>query len=234
MFLKVGHRGARAYEIENTLASFKRAIELGVNAIEFDMRITRDKKLVIIHDETLKKVFGHDIHVNQSSLSELRRLTGGAIPTFEEALEFINDKVSRVLAEIKEEGYEGEVLKGIRKQGLHDRVIIVSFHEQALSRIRELDGSIETGLIYTRHKTPIPAALGLNAQYLLPLYRFVHTRDIVKAHAGGLKVIVWTINTREEAMAYNFQVANGVYLAAGMVVHNKDICEEFIQYPGIE
>ena len=51
MLLKVGHRGARAYEVENTLDSFKKAIELGVNAIEFDVRATKDEKLIVFHDD---------------------------------------------------------------------------------------------------------------------------------------------------------------------------------------
>jgi hypothetical protein len=51
---------------------------------------------------------------------------------------------------------------------------------------------------------------------------------------GSERTVFSIKEVEEEAMAYNFQVANGVYLAAGMVVHNKDICEEFIQYPGIE
>ncbi|MEW6162773.1 MAG: glycerophosphodiester phosphodiesterase family protein, partial [Nitrospirota bacterium] len=73
MFLKVGHRGARAYQIENTLESFKKAIELGVGAVELDVRKSKDGRLVIIHDDNLKKVFGKDILVNQATLKELKQ-----------------------------------------------------------------------------------------------------------------------------------------------------------------
>lgn len=55
MFLKVGHRGARAYEVENTLESFRKAIELGVNAVELDVRKSRDSKLIVCHDDNLKQ-----------------------------------------------------------------------------------------------------------------------------------------------------------------------------------
>jgi glycerophosphoryl diester phosphodiesterase len=95
MFLQVGHRGAKAYEIENTLESFKKAIELGANAIELDVRKSKDGKLVIIHDDNLKKVFGKDILVNQATLKELKQLTENKIPTIEEALEFIDKKLKR-------------------------------------------------------------------------------------------------------------------------------------------
>lgn len=207
MFLKVGHRGARAYEIENTLESFKRAIESGVNAIEFDARKSKDGKLIVIHDDNLKRVFGKDIPVNQATLKELRQLTEDKIPTIEEALKFIDKKVEKVLVELKEIGYEKKVLEVIRKEKLKDRVIIVSFHEEALANVRKLDKEIETGLIYTKHKKPIDAALKLNVQYLIPLYRFVHTKNIEDAHKNNLKVIVWTINTKQEAKEY---IAKGV------------------------
>lgn len=81
-FLKVGHRGARAYEIENTIDSFKRAIELGANAIELDVRMSKDKRLVICHDDNLKRVFGIDARIDSTTLDELKTITKGKIPAF--------------------------------------------------------------------------------------------------------------------------------------------------------
>jgi glycerophosphoryl diester phosphodiesterase len=210
MFLKIGHRGARGYEIENTLESFKKAIELGANAIEMDVRRSRDSRLVIIHDDNLKKVFGKDIQVNEATLNELKQWTNNKIPTLEEALEWIGKKVEKILVELKEVGYEKRVLEAIRKEGLSDRVIIVSFHEKALADVRKADGKIEMGLIYSRHKNPIDAALKLNASYLVPLYRFTHTQNISDAHKKNLKVIVWTINTKEEAEEYKVKGVDGI------------------------
>jgi len=98
----------------------------------------------------------------------------------------------------------------IRKEKLEDRVIIVSFHEETLAHIRTIDKKIETGFIYTKVKNPIDTALKLNAQYLVPLYRFVHRRDIAKAHKSNLKVIVWTINTPIEAQNYIAKDVDGI------------------------
>lgn len=210
MFLKVGHRGAKAYEIENTLDSFKKAIELGANAVEMDVQKSRDGKLVIIHDDNLKRVFGKDAVVGQSALKELKQLTENKIPTLQEALEFIDDRVEKILVELKKVGYEKEVLDTVKKEKLRDRVIIVSFHEQALSNIRLLDKEIEMGLIYARHKKPIDTALKLNAQYLVPLYRFVHTKDVENSHKKNLKIIVWTINTEQEAKEYLAKGVDGI------------------------
>jgi len=210
MFLKVGHRGAKTYEIENTLESYKKAIELGANAIELDVRKSNDGKIIVIHDDNLKRVFGKDISVNETTLIELRQLTGDKIPTLEEALQFIDKKVERILVELKEVGYENKVLEIIRKENLNEGVIIVSFHEPALLNVREVDGKIETGLIYAKHKNPIDAALKLKAQYLVPLYKLTHTKDIEDAHKNNLKVIVWTINTKHEAKQYRDKGADGI------------------------
>jgi glycerophosphoryl diester phosphodiesterase len=210
LFLKVGHRGARAYEMENTLQSFQRTIELGANAIEMDMRSSKDGKLVIIHDENLKRVFGRDVQVNASTLNELKKLSGDKIPTLEEALTFIDKKVEKILLELKEVGYEKRILEAIGKEGLNKRVIIISFHEQAVANVRKLDSKIETGLVYTRHKNPVHAALGLNAQYLVPFYRFIHSKNVADAHKNRLKVIVWTINTEQEAKEYRTKGVDGI------------------------
>ena len=210
MFLKVGHRGARAYETENTLESLGKAIELGANAIELDLRQAKDGKLVICHDDNLKKVFGKDLPLNEATLEELKEVTGNRIPTLQEALRFMDRKVEKILLELKEAGYEKKVLNVINKEGVGDRVIAISFLVDALVSVRNLDRNIETGLIYTKLRNPVDTALRLQAGYLLPLYRFVHTKDVEKAHKNNLKMIVWTINTNEEAKAYVAKDVDGI------------------------
>src|SRR3989338_4874688 len=210
MFLKVGHRGAKAYEIENSLESFKKAVALGANAVELDVQKSKDGKLIIIHDDNLKRVFGKDVLENLTTLKELKQLTENKILTLDEALRFIDKKVEKILVELKKEGFEKKVLEIIKKGKLKDRVIIVSFHEQALAEVRRLDKEIETGLIYAKHKNPIPTALKLNAQYLIPLYRFVHTKNVEDAHKNNLKVIVWTINTRKDVREYISKGVDGI------------------------
>ena len=207
MFLKIGHRGASAFEIENTLSSFGRAIEVGANAIEMDVRESRDGKLVILHDDNLKRVFKKDIRVNAAALDQLKQLTGNKIPTLEEALRSIGRKVEKILVELKEVGCEERILETIRNERLNERAIVMSFHEQALANIRKSDGKIDTGLIYSRHRNPIDAALRLNADYLVSFYKYTQTKHIVDAHKEGLQVIVWTINTEKEVKDY---IAKGV------------------------
>jgi glycerophosphoryl diester phosphodiesterase len=207
MFLKIGHRGARAYEVENTINSFNKAVELGANAVEMDVRQSRDGELIICHDDNLKRVFNVDLHVHESALAELKKATGNRMITLEEALHSVGKKVIKILVELKVTGSEKQVLDEVNKAKLQDSVIIVSFHEEALAAVRTWNANIETGLIYTKFRNPIAVAMKLQAQYLVPLYRFTHTKDIEKAHKNNLKVIVWTINTAEEVQTY---IAKGV------------------------
>jgi glycerophosphoryl diester phosphodiesterase len=210
--LHIGHRGARAYEPENTIRSFARAIELGVNAVELDVRKTKDNELVVIHDDKVDRTTNGKGLVSELTLKEIKSFVtdkGEKIPTLEEALDFLDRKV-KILIELKEVGVEDKVMKIVKDKGLEDNVIIISFHEEALRRIREINDKVEVGLIYVKHKDPIKAALDLKANYLLPMYKFVHSAFVKKAHQNGLKVIVWTINTPEEAHEYANKGVDGI------------------------
>jgi len=210
--LRIGHRGARAYEPENTLRSFKKAVEMGVDAVELDVRKTKDRQLVVIHDADVKKTTDGKGLVSELTLKEIKEFSAGKgekIPTLKEALDFL-DKKAKILIELKETDVEKQVLAVVRENGLQKNVIIVSFIEEALGKVRELDKEVETGLIYVKHKNPIKAALDLEASYLLPLYRFTHTANVKKAHENGLKVIVWTINKPEEVIEYIKKGVDGI------------------------
>jgi glycerophosphoryl diester phosphodiesterase len=210
--LRVGHRGARAYAPENTLASFKKAIELGVDAVELDVRKTKDNQIVVIHDADVKRTTDGEGLVAELTLGQIKSFSaegGEKIPTLGEALDFLGKKV-KVLIELKELGVEEQVLTTIKERGLEHNVVIVSFLEDALKKVRELDGNIETGLIYVKHKNPLKAALELKANYLVALYRFTHTANVVKAHENGLKVIVWTINNPQEVEEYAKKGVDGI------------------------
>jgi glycerophosphoryl diester phosphodiesterase len=210
--LRVGHRGARAYAPENTLASFKKALEIGVDAIELDVRKTRDNQLVVIHDADVKRTTDGEGLVSELTLAQIKSLStegNEKIPTLDEVLDFLDKKV-KVLIELKEAGIEERVLSIVHAKGDEKNVVIISFLEDALKKVRELNKSIETGLIYAKHNNPVKAALELKANYLIALYRFTHTATVQKAHENGLKIIVWTINTAEEAQEYAKKGVDGI------------------------
>lgn len=210
--LKVGHRGAKAYEPENTIRSFKKAIELGVDAVELDVRRTRDGELIVIHDSNVEKTTDGEREVGEMTLREIKEINlekGEKIPTLDEALDFLDGKV-KILIELKESGYEEDVYGLVRDKGLKEHVVIVSFKEEALKRIRDLDSEIETGFIYARYRKPLKRAFELKTDYVLPLYHFTHSSTVKKAHEMGLKVIVWTINEKEDAEKFVRKGVDGI------------------------
>jgi glycerophosphoryl diester phosphodiesterase len=210
--LRISHRGARAYAPENTLTSFKKALEIGVDAVELDVRKTKDNQLVVIHDADVKRTTNGEGLVSELTLKEIKGFSaegGEKIPTLQEALDFLDKKV-KVFIELKEAGVEEQVLSKVNERGLEKNVVIVSFLEDALKKVRELDKGIEIGLIYAKHKNPVKAALELKANYLLAFYRFTHTANVQKAHQNGLKVIVWTINKPEKIKKYTAKGVDGI------------------------
>ena len=210
--LRIGHRGARAYAPENTLMSFKKALEIGVDAVELDVRKTKDGQLVVIHDADVKRTTDGEGLVSELTLKEIKGLNAGSgekIPTLEETLDFLDKKV-KVFVELKETNIEKQVLSIVHEKVLEKNVVIVSFLEDAIKKVRELNSDIETGLIYARHKNPLKTALELKSNYLLALYRFTHTANVEKAHEYGLKVIVWTINSPQEVEEYAKKGVDGI------------------------
>src|SRR5437870_6875603 len=214
MFLKIAHRGARAYEPENTLKSFRKAMEMGANAIEFDVRQTKDQHLVIMHDEKVERTTNGFGLVRDMILKEVNHLVAGGhdekVPTVDMALDFVGRKVAKILIELKEIGFEKKVLDLIQQKELEEFVIITSFLEDALKETRTLNSNIETGLIYVKHKNPIEKARELEANYLLPLYRLTHTENVQRAHKKNLKVLVWTINDLTEMKTFIEKGVDGI------------------------
>lgn len=108
------------------------------------------------------------------------------------------------------------------KLWVEKNVVITSFFEEALKKVRVLNKDIETGLIYAKHSNPTKAALELEANYMVALYRFTYTATVQKAHENGLKVIVWTINTPEEAQEYAKKSVDGIVSDKPDILKNLD------------
>ncbi len=121
-FMIVGHRGAAGYEPENTLLSFQKAIEIGVDWIELDVHRSSDGHLMVIHDDTVDRTTRGHGKVSEMTLAELKKLDAGKgqkIPTLQEAIDFMKGKV-RVIIEIKQEGTEADVVDADRAQRHHE------------------------------------------------------------------------------------------------------------------
>lgn len=207
----IGHRGGAAGYPENTLASFKKAVELGADGVEFDVQLTEDGEVVVIHDELIDRTLTESGLVRDYTLSELKEMSAGEyyspdfkdekIPTLREVLEIVSG-LEVINIELKNfldyPELEEKVLKMVEEFGIMDKVIISSFNHQSLQKVQKLHPKIKTGaLLMARMINPADYAFkrGFNA---LNLHFLTADRDIIeKAHFMGLDLNVYTVNQPE-------------------------------------
>ncbi len=196
IFVTIAHRGASAYEPENTIRSFKKAIEMNSDLIEFDVRESLDGELVVMHDDSLDRTTNGSGVVKRKTLSELKELDAGMgeqIPTLKEVLEFGIGKTKFVI-ELKENGIEDKVVRVIHEFGIQNDVFIVSFKGIRLKMIKQIEPDIKTGLILFGSTNPIKQALKCGADAVAP-FRWFITRGFIKnAKSHGLYAFSWIID----------------------------------------
>src|SRR5215831_14848652 len=147
--LVIAHRGASAYEPENTLRAFDLAIRQGAQMIELDLHVTCDNHVVVIHDPTLDHTTNLTGRVDRLTLAEVRRADAGKgerVPTLDETLDLTLGRV-RLYLEIKDPRAAGETLRVIRARRCQDEVMLASFDLALMSRLGEEVRDIELGLI---------------------------------------------------------------------------------------
>ncbi len=197
----VGHRGMRFVEPENTLRAVKRALELGVDAVEVDVRRTRDGHLVLMHDPTVDRTTNGRGRVRDLTLAEIRRLDAGKgerVPTLTEVLEVVRGK-AKLFLEIKEPDIVGDVVREVKREGMLGEVLFISFFHPAVRKLKELVPKAEVGIIFSCEPVdPASLAKQAGASWIAANFAFT-TRELVeKAHRAGLKVNVWVVNTPED------------------------------------
>ena len=144
--LKIGHRGAAGHAPENTLASLGKGIDLGVDAVEFDVQRTGDDALVLFHDRRVDRVTNGQGVIGELKLSELRKFDAGHgqhIPLLEEALKAINGRVGAMI-EIKIEGIATQVCRVVESVRFSGPTIYASFFHKELVEVRRVLQSAQT------------------------------------------------------------------------------------------
>lgn len=195
----IGHRGAAGIEPENTLKAIKRGIEIGVDAVEFDVRMTKDGILILFHDERLERLTNAKGFVRDIDLPSLKKLRvkGEPIPTLDEALKFLKNTDKNFLVELKEVDTIDKVIDTINSHGLRDKAILISFYHQILPRAKEVGFKIGTIFvcrpfkIEDMYKSFIP-------DYILPRIDMIDLELVEEAHKLGIEVIAWVVNTLED------------------------------------
>ncbi|MFG3048059.1 glycerophosphodiester phosphodiesterase [Streptomyces sp. NPDC048241] len=192
----VAHRGDPYRFRENTLASLRSALDRGADAVEIDVRVTRDGVPVLLHDDTLKRLWEIDRPLSSLTASQVTELTAGGIPTLAEALSATEG--TRVMADLcggVTPRTAAKILGVIRDAGAEDRVYYSSGAESLLT-LRAAAPTAELALTWTTTARPRPALLtALRPHYLN--YRFsLVERDLAhRVHKEGYLLSVWTPDT---------------------------------------
>ena len=221
--LRIGHKGAAALEPENTLRSLERAVELGVDLVEFDVLDLEDGTLVLAHSDDLREVShgAAEGPVRSRSLEELRAVAPD-LPTLDEALAFLARRAPQtgVQVDVKWHGYEAGVAEALRRHELVERAVVSSFHPSSLQAFARLEPGLARGLTYpwdrrgvTGRQFLAPAlraglaalrlSLPLRIERLLAqaeatvamLHHSVVSRPVVaRCHSLGVPVLTWTVD----------------------------------------
>ncbi|MDF6018501.1 glycerophosphodiester phosphodiesterase [Streptomyces sp. JH34] len=192
----VAHRGDPYRARENTLPSIRSAVDRGADAVEIDVRVTRDKVPVLLHDSTLERLWGHDVRLDRLDQRELAERTGGGVPTLRQALTAAGDR--RVMLDLP--GATGvsvrETVAVVRECGAEDRVYYCA-DTHAMLKVRAADPAAEIALTWTTLAPPRAVLLDAVRPRWLN-YRFgLLSRELTeRVHADGLLVSAWTVDTR--------------------------------------
>ena len=229
-FLKIGHRGAAGHEPENTMASFQKAIEFGANAIEFDVRLTKDGQIVVFHDPTLDRTTNGKGILKDQTFAELVALDAGKgqrIPTLWQVLETFRDKTIFNI-ELKETSIADRVLDIINSCGAIDRVIVSAFARdenelgdtsnwQDLFWMKAKEPNLNIALLAEKPEWARHALLATRNDRLFPVYSLNFSCKIISpdlifyAHEAGCRAMVWTVIEQRAIAAMKEWGVDGIF-----------------------
>jgi glycerophosphoryl diester phosphodiesterase len=213
------HRGGAGLWPENSLLAFRQALALGVDALEFDLHMTADGEVVVLHDPTLERTTTGAGRVRDLKLADLAgarlkardgTVTDELIPTFAQVLDLASKGSAELLPEIKVDanrqrydGIEEKVLALVRARGLSARTTVQAFQPETIRRLRELEPKARTMLLVARgdverdRARPAEAVRrprDLGATDLGMNHRLIDADVMAAARADGIRVSAWTVN----------------------------------------
>ncbi|MGI9324576.1 MAG: glycerophosphodiester phosphodiesterase [Pseudomonadales bacterium] len=207
-----GHRGAAGLIAENTLPSFVRALELGVDGVELDVRLGREH-LWVMHDATLTRTTGVEGRLEDYDPLALRKLDAGAgasIPHLAEVLELIPSQV-QINIELKGPDTAGPVFELTRALP-QSQFLISSFDHQQLQHYRDLGGTARIGILLDKWQSEILAtARRLDAWSFNLAHRITTQPRIERIHRWGYKVLVYTVNQLRSARRLQRYGVDGLF-----------------------
>jgi len=213
----IAHRGFSGEFPENTLVAFQAAVEAGADLIELDVSLSRDRIPVVIHDETLDRTTNGSGRVQDFTRSELQQLDAGSwiskkfrearIPTLEEVFRRVGRQIA-INVELKPESFEADdpedslekqVLALIHTHGVAEPTVISSFEWRFFPRVRQHDAEIPLAILWEEGPlgVALEAAHANQATALNPDEERLTPQLVEQAHAAGLRVLSYTVNTQE-------------------------------------
>ena len=216
-WIRIAHRGASGSAPENTLAAFKKAMEIGVDAVELDLHGTADGEIVVIHDDSLNRTTNIRGAINQTTLERIKcadagawfdaDFTGEPVPTLTEALKCIASggalckRAPIAVLEIKDALIGEAVVAKIREANMLEMAVIISFHASLLQNVRAVEPRIPTGwLIGNNNGSDSPVQLCqqltelgsslLNVNHLMITAEFAY-----EVRRRGITLWSWTVDS---------------------------------------
>jgi len=207
----VAHRGVSSVWPENSLIAFEKAVEIRADGVECDLRRTADGRIVLMHDASIDRTTRGTGYVFALTFAEVRRhaikdprqpdraYPDQRVPSLAEFLDLMGPSGLELRIELKEVGFEEEVVQQIRERGLADRTVLTSFLPAAIQTVKSCDRSIRTGLITSRFsqvryeviRPDIDAVdFGVAWEFSREMYQ--------RAKSDGLTLDVWTIDDPEQ------------------------------------
>ena len=203
------HRGASKDFPENTMASFIGAKSYGADWIELDVRQTKDKKIVILHDSNLERVTGVFKEVGEALYDEIYPLDAGfykgdkfkneKVPLLEDAIRFAKDNNIKLNIEVKPVGYEvdfeKDIINLINKYDFKQNCAIASQSYEVIKNVKMIDPSIKTIFVMGEYHGNVLDFIYADV-YSID-YNYLNEDIINNIHNGGKEVYAWTINKKE-------------------------------------
>ena len=234
------HRGASGYAPENTLSAIKKAIEMKADGIEIDIQLTKDGKIVVIHDWKVDRTTTGRGFVYELDCYYIRSLDAGqwytkdfigeVVPTLEEVLDILpKDMILNI--EIKDiarkhSNIEEKMLEVLKKYPeKFDNIIVSSFHHDKIKRLQELEPKLKLALLTDSEFIEIEKYLstnGLNSYSYHPEINLISKKDVDILHKKGIKIFVWKVN-KEEDLAYLIKLG-----VDGVITNYPDIMKELL------
>jgi glycerophosphoryl diester phosphodiesterase len=205
------HRGASGYAPENTIAAFNKAIEMGADYSELDVQETLDGYIVLTHDANLKRCTGVDKNVYDLTLAEIKKLDAGSwfdtsfanerIPELREVISAVKGKM-KLNIELKTNGHQvnlaDSTVKIVKEMEFADQCIFTSFDYNEIKRVKEIDSTLKTGLIFGALPANIDVYTDPNIDLLSAEQTIVDNSMVSKALQNNKEVHVWTVNNKNQ------------------------------------